>query len=481
MAMNLKYKMRVIAYAPIGFAAIALLVLSWIQYAALLDQQATVIKPIEREWKSYQMHHYVQLAMSAMGYDSGKDDEATQEEAKRIVRELSYGRDGYFYVYDLQGRSLVHPRNPEYEGRDILNGPDTRVAGIIRDLLAKAREGGGPVDYDWLQPSTQLLKHKMGYVVLLERWGWMLGTGLYDEDDTGPADSVEKSLKKVEDYAASGVRSAIGAIVAVSLAAILFALWLGWRLKLIQDEKRRPLVQRTFQVQEMRRRNVAMKLHDDIVTRMTLANGELRKLATGVRDDALRMALNDVLVRETAVANELRTFCHTEVDADDVVQRLGLADGLRDHVERFQRSLAEPIEVDFSDVEDVRNLTRMEATALYRVAQEALHNVRKHAGATRVKLTLRDMGDQCDLRVSDNGRGFPVRRVERDPRGGIGLSNMRERVEQFGGRFSVSSRHGLTEIRASIPTAERRSRAVDVPTAKGLGDGDGRAEWAGES
>ena len=89
--------------------------------------------------------------------------------------------------------------------------------------------------------------------------------------------------------------------------------------------------------------------------------------------------------------------------------------------------------------------------ALYRVAQEALHNVAKHARAGRVTLGLAQNGDHLTLTVRDDGRGF-------DPQqpfpGHLGLRSMRERVEQVSGRFSVESAPGRgTQIQARVPLA----------------------------
>lgn len=103
-------------------------------------------------------------------------------------------------------------------------------------------------------------------------------------------------------------------------------------------------------------------------------------------------------------------------------------------------------------------------TALFRVAQEALTNVRKHAGASRVALTLSYLGDAIALDVRDDGAGFdptvaPARARTRGA-GGFGLTGMRERIEECGGTLSVESAPG-----------EGTTLAVCLPVSPGLGDG----------
>jgi signal transduction histidine kinase len=87
--------------------------------------------------------------------------------------------------------------------------------------------------------------------------------------------------------------------------------------------------------------------------------------------------------------------------------------------------------------------------ALYRVAQEALHNVVKHAGATKLTLSLTNEDDLLILEISDNGRGFDVNGTFA---GHMGLRSMRERIEQVGGNLTITSSpcHG-TQIVATVP------------------------------
>ncbi|MFX4416383.1 ATP-binding protein, partial [Acinetobacter baumannii] len=76
---------------------------------------------------------------------------------------------------------------------------------------------------------------------------------------------------------------------------------------------------------------------------------------------------------------------------------------------------------------------------LFRVAQEALTNVVKHAQATQVDLSLGVEPEHIELRINDNGQGFDLAALRALPREGIGLRNMRERLAAIGGRFDVHS------------------------------------------
>ena len=92
-------------------------------------------------------------------------------------------------------------------------------------------------------------------------------------------------------------------------------------------------------------------------------------------------------------------------------------------------------------------------TVLYRVAQEALTNVARHAHASRVKVSIQKLRGVVRMEIQDNGKSFEVERVlsaKRNKR--LGLLGMRERVEMVGGSFAVESAPGQgTTIRAQIP------------------------------
>jgi two-component system NarL family sensor kinase len=102
-------------------------------------------------------------------------------------------------------------------------------------------------------------------------------------------------------------------------------------------------------------------------------------------------------------------------------------------------------------------------TVLFRVAQEALTNIQKHAGASRVDIRLVFSEGSVALQVQDNGRGFDAEAMLRHPSQGLGLRNMRERLGSIDGRLTVQSRPGLTEVVAEVPEAAIARFAAHSP------------------
>jgi two-component system NarL family sensor kinase len=89
-------------------------------------------------------------------------------------------------------------------------------------------------------------------------------------------------------------------------------------------------------------------------------------------------------------------------------------------------------------------------TVLFRIAQEALTNARRHAGAQRIGLALARSGPAVELTIDDDGRGFDPHSVALHPQRGIGLRNMAERMEAIGGQLAIASSAAGTTVRARV-------------------------------
>ena len=104
-------------------------------------------------------------------------------------------------------------------------------------------------------------------------------------------------------------------------------------------------------------------------------------------------------------------------------------------------------------VEGEVELPALVEEGLYRIAQEALNNVLKHAAATSVTVTVRSEGDHAELEIADNGTGFELDAMI--DQGGMGLVSMRERVEKMGGSFAVLSAPAEgTRVRVKVEVSD---------------------------
>jgi signal transduction histidine kinase len=206
----------------------------------------------------------------------------------------------------------------------------------------------------------------------------------------------------------------------------------------------------------MERRRLAGEIHDGISQRLVSLWYHLLAAedAAGDGESPGHAPDPDALRRELGVAKDLATEALSEARAaiaglrPFVLDDLGLGPGL----ESLGRSLT-GVDVDV-DIEPVQLPAHVEV-ALYRIAQEALQNVEKHAEAGSVLLRLRAEEDRVRLVVSDDGRGFDDAQAgDAEDRHGYGLTGMRERAELVGATLSIVSRPGTgTTLEVDVPMA----------------------------
>jgi two-component system, NarL family, sensor kinase len=217
--------------------------------------------------------------------------------------------------------------------------------------------------------------------------------------------------------------------------------------------------------QEAERRRLAGDIHDGITQRLvSLAyhlDAAADSVAHGVADSGTDAG--SVAARELARARELTDLTLLEAHAalaglrPPVLEDLGLADALAS----LARSIAQlPVSV---TADDCRLPEHMEI-ALYRIAQEALQNVVKHAHASGAEVELRCDSSRAMLRVSDDGRGFLQGARADDPAASsYGLHSMAERAELIGGRLAVTSRPGVgTTVTATVPLTRATAPMVST-------------------
>jgi signal transduction histidine kinase len=210
------------------------------------------------------------------------------------------------------------------------------------------------------------------------------------------------------------------------------------------------LLRRVVAAQEEERHRVARELHDSLGQYLAALNIGLQ----GVRETA-GPAAAALLDRLTALTREASQEVHriavelrpTALDDN------GLPAAVQNYVEEWSLRAGVPAEFVATQMDRVR-LPWEVATAVFRVIQEALTNVLKYAGATRVSVILENRGDHLFALVEDDGRGFDPDAVLAAPRalGGLGLVGMRERVTMLGGTFQIESSFGSgTTVFVRIP------------------------------
>ena len=206
---------------------------------------------------------------------------------------------------------------------------------------------------------------------------------------------------------------------------------------------------RLIEAQEQERHRIARELHDDVGQQLALAELRLAQLKADSSVAAKQglERLSDQLAEISQVTREISHGLYPTV-----LQHLGLAPALKRLSQDNCRDKS--VSLDLAS-EQLSNLPADVSLALYRVAQEALHNIDKHSHSRNVAIELKVDSGRLVLRIADDGVGFDP---NQEPATGLGLASMRERLRSVGGTIQLKSapKRG-TRIEASVPLSEASS------------------------
>jgi signal transduction histidine kinase len=220
------------------------------------------------------------------------------------------------------------------------------------------------------------------------------------------------------------------------------------------QEQLRLLSRQLLSAQEEERKRISRELHDVIAQTLTSINvrlATLKKESTlSTKNLERNIARTQQLVAESVnivhrFARELRPT---------VLDDLGLIPALHTFMKNFREETG--IRVSLSAFAAVEQVNGDKRTVLYRVAQEALTNIARHAQASRAEVRIERLNGAVCMRIKDNGKGFQTERVlhaKRNKR--LGLLGMRERVDMVRGKFTIQSAPGKgTTVLAQVPLAD---------------------------
>jgi len=200
---------------------------------------------------------------------------------------------------------------------------------------------------------------------------------------------------------------------------------------------------------EEERQRIARELHDDTAQRLAALMMRLRvtiQSTDGQEKELLedaRQEIEEVVEGIRRIARGLRPPALDEV---------GVVAAIRSHARSLEENHG--VEVEFHEPDEPPGLAPDQELALYRIVQEALSNVVRHADAARVRVAMEVDSVRLHVAVEDDGRGFDPRRAE-GGMPGLGLIGMRERVRNAGGSFELDAGPGRgTRVRVSIPRTE---------------------------
>lgn len=201
-----------------------------------------------------------------------------------------------------------------------------------------------------------------------------------------------------------------------------------------------------LEMQEAERRRISQELHDDLGQRLALLEIQIDRLEQQCIAPAISKGLKSLRERLGEMDQDVHRICYRLHPV--ILEKLGLIVALDSLCREFSQGSG--IRVDFIHHNLPKHLAKSLSLCAYRMVQEALHNVSKHAKAAEATVSLRFSTSSLEVTVEDSGRGFDAL-AARTTRG-LGLVTIDERVRGAGGRFSIKSRPGRgTKVIAVIP------------------------------
>jgi PAS domain S-box-containing protein len=304
--------------------------------------------------------------------------------------------------------------------------------------------------YTGLPPGTALKRGWMSALHPNDRTAILARLAARDGNEKSPV--LEVRLKNAEGaYRWFALRHSL-----MSDASENPATWFGTATD-IDDLKRaeidhRRLSRLLLKAQDDARRQIARELHDTTAQNLVAANLQLGLLSTA------RFSAGDVAVLDTAQElivrslDELRTLAY--LLHPPMLDEFGLVSAIRWYIKGFERRSG--VDVIFTAPDDIADLPADIESALYRVVQEGLTNVHRHAGSSKASVTLEQLDDGVvSLEITDEGKGLPSFSLDPDSSDtaslGVGIPGMRLRLEEFGGSLEIASDSYGTTLRATLP------------------------------
>src|SRR6185503_19238452 len=209
------------------------------------------------------------------------------------------------------------------------------------------------------------------------------------------------------------------------------------RIKTIEKEQQISSLQSMINGQETERTRIAKDLHDGlggIFSTVKMHYSTLTKDTPGIKDNPLYKKTLDLI---NNASDELRKVAHNMMP--EVLMKVGLAEALQDFCNNISSGKLLKITLQTFGME--KRLSSSTEIMLYRIIQELVNNIIKHAYATEAIIQINREGNRLSLTIEDNGRGFDTREAEE--KRSMGMATVRSRVDYLNGRLTIDSRKDI--------------------------------------
>ena len=181
--MTLKQKILLLGAVPVLLMALVVNLSNYMVSRSDLESDLVVARENAIKERKALLSSYIMMAKTAVdAVYSLPDSPENRQKVKELLRPLRYSSDGYFFVYDFEGNTILLPVRTELEGKNRWNDKDAKGKLLIQEILKSARQGDGFTEYWTAKPSIGRDAPKLAFTLVLDKYQWAIGTGFYIDD-----------------------------------------------------------------------------------------------------------------------------------------------------------------------------------------------------------------------------------------------------------------------------------------------------------
>ncbi|WP_323973411.1 methyl-accepting chemotaxis protein [Aeromonas hydrophila] len=181
--MTLKQKILLLGAVPVLLMALVVNLSNYMISKSDLEADLVVARENAIKERKALLSSYLMLAKTAIdAVYNQPDSPAVRKQVTELLRPLRYSSDGYFFVYDFQGNTILLPTRPEMEGKNRWQDKDAKGKLLIQEIVKAARQGDGFSEYWTAKPSIGRDAPKLSFNLVLDKYQWVIGTGFYIDD-----------------------------------------------------------------------------------------------------------------------------------------------------------------------------------------------------------------------------------------------------------------------------------------------------------
>jgi signal transduction histidine kinase len=217
----------------------------------------------------------------------------------------------------------------------------------------------------------------------------------------------------------------------------------------LQSQYQQVLLRTQLEIQEQTLKNISLEIHDNVGQVLSLAKLNLNTMDIS-KTEQLQGKINNTLSQVSKAINDLRDL--SKSFNTDNITAIGLVRAIENELEMIKKT--DFLKTEFNNTGVTRKLEPQKELILFRMVQEALHNIIKHAGAKTMKVSAAYSDKELELQIMDDGKGFDLSPLNKEGETGfgLGLRNMQNRAKLIGAVFNISSNAGEgTMIKIVLP------------------------------